>query len=60
MSLRVTTMKEPASSESESEAPTSKVPVVAEESPAKPGARKRRRAVSAGIIAPNQAEIGPV
>jgi ribonuclease E len=44
--------EEPASSESESEAPTPKVPVVAEESPAKPGTRKRRRAVSTGIITP--------
>ena len=40
------------SSESESEAPAPKVEVVVEESPAKPGARKRRRAVSTGIITP--------
>ena len=44
--------EEPTSSESESEAPAPKVEVVVEESPAKPGARKRRRAVSTGIITP--------
>ena len=44
--------EEPTSFESESEAPAPKVEVVVEESPAKPGARKRRRAVSTGIITP--------
>ena len=44
--------EEPTSSESESEAPAPKVEVVVEETPAKPGARKRRRAVSTGIITP--------
>ena len=44
--------EEPTSLESEIEAPAPKVEVVVEESPAKPGARKRRRAVSTGIITP--------
>jgi ribonuclease E len=44
--------EEPTSLESEIEASAPKVEVVVEESPAKPGARKRRRAVSTGIITP--------
>jgi len=44
--------EEPSSSDSEIETPAPSVEVVVEESPAKPGARKRRRAVSTGIITP--------
>ena len=44
--------EEPAGSDSEIETPAPAGEVVVEESPAKPGARKRRRAVSTGIITP--------